>query len=443
MEHVFLNKKLEGERLTEITSRNVLELWVKQFSEVYEQWLPHLQNKKQNAFDLYRYCEWAKLSPTGLLALKENPANLEAERLLNRFVAVDERNELINSPFTKTVTFRITTAVRSFFKWNMKDLARIAGKLEIRKEKEIKKPTKEGLYKLWRTANNPRDRSIITLANSSSIAKETITNLRWGHLEDGWENRDVPHISIESELIKGHGRGRYRGVRQETFITPEAKRDLLDWKEWCEKKMGRALTKEDEIYRETYFPYDPLKYRRLGNIIWELEQNTGVDFSLHDARRYVQTALEEAGIVESWARKIRGRKVAGSVAPYSQPEIEKLREAYRRALPYLMFIEKPPVLMSLEEQKQEAIRILAAAGIDYKALLRSRKVKTTEEEVKVLQEKIGVMLKREKETKTATNGGFADCQRIVTEQELPALLAEGWRVAAVLPSGKVVVSNNN
>jgi len=410
---------------------------------VYEQWLPHLQNKKQNAFDLYRYCEWTKLSPTQLLALKENPANLEAERLLNRFVAVDEKNNLINSPFTKSVTFRITTAVRSFFKWSMKDLARIAGKLELEKEKETKKPTKEDLYKLWRVANNPRDRSIITLANSSSIAKETITKLRWGHLEDGWQNRDVPHISVESKLIKGHGRGRYKGVRQETFITPEAKRDLLDWKEWCEKRMGRVLTKEDEIYRETYSPYEPLKYRRLGNIIWELEREAGVDFSLHDARRYVQTALEEAGIPESWARKIRGRKVTGSVAPYSKPEIEKLRAAYRKALPYLMFIEKPVISMNLEEQKKAAIRMLAAAGIDYKALLRSRKVKTTEEEIRVLQEKIGEMLKREKETKTATNGGSLDCQRIVSEEELPTLLAEGWRVAVVLNNDKVVVERNN
>jgi len=35
-----------------------------------------------------------------------------------------------------------------------------------------------------------------------------------------------------------------------------------------------------------------------------------------------------------------------------------------------------------------------------------------------------------------------DCQRIVSEQELPTLLAEGWRVSAVLSSGKIVVEKN-
>ena len=426
--------------MDKIKPSNVLELWAKQFSEVYEQWLPHLQNKKQNAFDLYRYCSWAKLSPTELLALKENPANLEAERLLNRFVAVDEKNELINSPFTKSVTFRITTAVRSFFKWSMKDLAAIAGKLEIERERETKKPTKEDLHKLWRAANNPRDRSIITLVNSSSIAKETITKLRWGHLEDGWENRDVPHISLEAELIKGHGRGRYRGVRQETFITPEAKRDLLDWKERCEKKMGRAMTKEDEIYRETYSPYEPLKYRRLGNIIWELARNTGVDFSLHDARRYVQTALEEAGIPESWLRKIRGRKVAGSTAPYSKPEIEKLRAAYRRALPFLTFIEKTSAPIK-EPTDEEVLNALKNASPEQRALIwTSISTFLSVRRLKRLKPKVEPLLEEVKET--ATNGGCADCQRIVCEEELPNLLAEGWHVAAVLPSGKVVVSSD-
>ena len=44
--------------------------------------------------------------------------------------------------------------------------------------------------------------------------------------------------------------------------------------------------------------------------------------------------------------------------------------------------------------------------------------------------------------RTATNGGChngVNCQAIVSEEELPSLLAEGWRVSAVLPSGKLIV----
>lgn len=45
---------------------------------------------------------------------------------------------------------------------------------------------------------------------------------------------------------------------------------------------------------------------------------------------------------------------------------------------------------------------------------------------------------------TQTNGGCANgkhCQHIVEESDLSALLAQGWRVSAVLSSGKIVVNN--
>jgi hypothetical protein len=47
--------------------------------------------------------------------------------------------------------------------------------------------------------------------------------------------------------------------------------------------------------------------------------------------------------------------------------------------------------------------------------------------------------------KTATDGGSSSdgkhCQRIVSEDELSELLADGWTFVATLPSGKVVASN--
>lgn len=48
-------------------------------------------------------------------------------------------------------------------------------------------------------------------------------------------------------------------------------------------------------------------------------------------------------------------------------------------------------------------------------------------------------IRRERKRKQTDNCQNGNCQRIVGEEELPALLSEGWHVAAVLPSGKVVV----
>ncbi len=91
--------------------------------------------------------------------------------------------------------------------------------------------------------------------------------------------------------------------------------------------------------------------------------------------------------------------------------------------------------------KKEAVKIdarrMGMTEDEIKTVFRSRRAETTGEQVKILEE-----LTEKK--KTRHDGGCPDgehCQRLVTEEELPGLLAEGWRVAAVLPSGKVVISN--
>jgi hypothetical protein len=148
---------------------------------------------------------------------------------------------------------------------------------------------------------------------------------------------------------------------------------------------------------------------------------------LHDGRRWVNTALEQIAISENWARKIRGRKVRGEEAPYSQPAINQLREKFREAVPLLQFTVEPLV----PKEVQEAIA-------------------THEEEIKKLKMQYGMRQKRyrlepKKQSKTATDGGSClddkHCQKIVGEEELSELLANGWTFVATLPSGKVVVSN--
>ena len=148
-----------------------------------------------------------------------------------------------------------------------------------------------------------------------------MSELKWKHFEEDWERKELPSINCPSEILKGHGVGRYKGVRQITFLTPEAKADLLRYKEWLERKIGRKFEPEDNVWRNVRAPYEPLDYNRLGNLIVELSKNAGVRFSLHDGRRWVETALEEVGIHPNWARKIRGRKVLGEESPYSKPRL--------------------------------------------------------------------------------------------------------------------------
>jgi integrase len=398
-----------------ITRRNVIELWASKYSEV-TRWLTKLQKKPDSALWFYRFCRWAHKTPPELLALKEkDPSANMMEKLLDDFCGVDLAD------FTNSEKYNTAIAVKSFFKHNYRDLAKASGVVTFQKVKPYNALNKEGLRKLWNLALNPRDRALITFVTSTGIAKETLANLLWGHLEPDWETKDFPCINIGSELLKGHGRGKYQNVRQITFLTPEAKRNLMVYRDWIQEKIGRNLGSQDHIWLSTYKPYEPLSYQMLGNQINILSHNAKVPFSLHDGRRWVNTALEQIGISTNWAKKIRGRKVRGEDAPYSQPAIEQLRAKFKEAVPLLEFTSEA---QAIPKDVQEQLLAL-------------------EEEQKKIKLQWGIVRassKRRKPRSTDCPDG-EHCQQIVTEEDLAGFLADGWKVVATLPSGKIIIDS--
>lgn len=423
-----------------IKQTNILSLWADKYPEV-KRWLNKIQIKEKNAFSLYRFCEWCGKTPTELLELKAkdasvNPPPNEVEKLLDDFAAANI------SGFTNATKFNCIMAVKSFHKHNYRDLARASGTLELEKVKPYNKLTKEGLRKLWSWTQNLRDKSLITFVNSTAIAKETLTNLKWSHLENNWEKAELPCINVSSELLKGHGHGKYKGVRQITFLTPEAKRDLLNYKEWLEQKLGRKVTAEENIFCETYKPYRPLSYDSFGLLIWQLAKDTGVPFSWHDARRWVNTALEQIGISPNWARKIRGRKVRGEEAPYSQPAIEQLRAKFREAVPLLEFTSETPAISKELDERIKALEKFKA-GLTPEQLEDAKRAGVLMRK----KERVSEPPKETKETKDCEDeahcGGDEGCNedkfKEVGEDELLPHLRSGWEITYRLQNGRVIL----
>jgi len=204
--------------------------------------------------------------------------------------------------------------------------------------------------------------------------------------------------------------------------------------------MGRSVTPEDNIFRETYAPYNPSTYAALGYLIWTLSKRAGVPFSLHDARRWVNTHLEQIELVPNWNRKIRGRMVRGEESPYSQPAIDQLREKFRAAVPLLEFTSETPTVSkeTLRDEVMKALEEEKMKEIAAKYHVTIKQVKTAMRSKAKNWEKL--LAKR----KTEIDGNCSDgkhCQKIVSEVELSELLADGWTFVATLPSGKCVVGN--
>jgi len=404
------------ETTEKITQGNVLERWAANYESV-TLWLSHLQQKALNAFSLYRFCIWAKKTPDELLAEKaRDPSANIVEKLLDKFC---------NSPdpqFTNSFRYQASIAVKSYFRWNYHDLAKAAGSVVLEKKKPYNKMSKEGLRKLWNWTRNPRDRALIPFVTSTAIAKETLSNLTWGLLEDGWESKEFPAIEIPSELLKGHGKGRYKGVRQVTFLTNEARRALSDYRDWIEKRLGRKVTPDDRIWRDTRTPHPPLEYGSFASLVLRISKESGVPFTWHDGRRWLTTALEQVGLSPNWARVLRGRKVSGSESPYSRPNIEALRAKFAEAAPLLEFTatEKPQV----PKEVLDRIQKLEAERQEIRQKYRLRR---------------GPEEKDDEKAEDCPDGSNCENFEQVKESELLERLKAGWSIVKELSDGSVII----
>ena len=409
-------------RKWEITWGEVIDRWAKNYDRVMT-WIGKLQAKEASAWYLWVFCKCVNKTPDELLALKDNPASREAEYLLDKFVA-DEKLDLTNSTKVKVVI-----AVKSFFKHNYRDLARASGQISLIKQKPYRRHSKEELMKIYRAALNPRDRALIPFTWSTAIAKETLSTILWKHLEPDWEKQEIPHIGLPDVLLKGHGRGKYKGVEQHTFLTPEAKRDLLDYKDYLERVKGVKLTPESHVWIQLVSPFDPVDYDGFARISSELSKRSGVQFSWHDARRYVETALEEIKIHPNWARKIRGRKVKGEENPYSRPAIEQLRKVYCEAVPLLQFTT--PTDLDYVRKRQEVSETIMSKIMSGEHL---------SDEDRANIKRYNIKLAERATRRTEHNGG--DCGETfeqINESQLLQYLKAGWSIVKELQSGGVIV----
>jgi hypothetical protein len=151
--------------------------------------------------------------------------------------------------------------VRGFYRTNFRDLQRAAGKMEYPAGKDLGAPTKKVRRALINACYNPRDKTIIMLSTCTAMAQETLGALRWSHFEEDWATQTVPHISLPSSILKGHGLGKYRGVRQENFCTTETRDLLLEYRDWFTKTFGYTWGANDFVLllRNVCFSF---KFRR-------------------------------------------------------------------------------------------------------------------------------------------------------------------------------------
>jgi integrase len=90
----------------------------------------------------------------------------------------------------------------------------------------------------------------------------------------------------------------------------------------------------------------------LGQILIRMGSKVGVKkVSGHSLRKFHTTMLESAGVHENWVKKFQGKKIQGSMGPYSHPEeAGLLTETYIKAYPKLRIFREQASATQVKEQ---------------------------------------------------------------------------------------------
>ena len=142
----------------------------------------------------------------------------------------------------------------------------------------------------------------------------------------------------------------------------------------------------------------------------------------HCLRKFMIDRLSSHMSTEKW-KQIVGKKI--SEGAYVSPD--SLREDYRRAMEETCFAKTVSEQdMELLAKKQAAMMLLKLQGTteaEMKKIFRSRKITLLADEVKALEEMIEAVKKEQEQQRNTNNCADGhNCQRIVSEEELPPLL---------------------
>lgn len=293
-------------------------------------------------------------------------------------------------------------------------------------------PEKAEIRKMMDLAPDLKWRAFISFAKDCGWRIGDIRKLTWGDLNEIEKNYRY--------FLKITGKRKVVGVG---FVGPETVELLRLYRSQREER-GEKIKDNSLLFPSRLG--GQIRAECISNMISKLADMAGAqNVTAHSLRKYFRANLEPH-VPETWIKTMMGKKLAGSTGPYTEKRPRKLLEGDRDRKGCKQGYDA----LRLEEQVDERQRRIQAI-IDNARVLGTPEEKIAKALTFIKREKakIGRLPPPEKviewlkqaETVTDTNGnGPVDCQRIVAENAcMQIYLNDGWHVAAVLRSGKIVI----
>lgn len=425
--------------------------WVRSF-EAGEKWLKKLAVRKSGSEATERYycralkefSEFSGKNPD--LIIEEYKADIkeDLEEAMEKWSDIlDSFAAHLMKRIKKSSTAVYHAAVKSFFNYN----SRV----------ELKAPTPEYYservppvsfdeLKELDSLADVQQRFFLRFLKDTGISRSDAVTLNYGDVKKEFEvNKQIIHV----EMLRGKEK-----VEYDTFFGPNTAEALKSYLKLRETR-GEEITDESPLFSSETVPYHRLSPQGLSAVFKRLSSKAGTKVTPHKLRKFFETYLALAKvhpvILKYWMGHKVGRGKKDVEMRYIIPPLDEQRKLYNDS--YKKIDLKPPTVIEKEEVVKTVIEALPdellrptaqKIGIsvsELRRILRSKKLKPSDITPETLAE-LKKAYGKEKANDNPNCANGQNCQRIVAEEELPPLLAKGWHVAAVLPSGKVVVSSD-
>ncbi|WP_440944959.1 tyrosine-type recombinase/integrase [Methanosarcina sp. T3] len=378
-----------------------LKLWLSRYKEK-----PATQNNYKVAMKLY--IEFLKKSPSEIIA--EAKADIRDGKFMDERAIFTDLNlyaaHLHDREIAPKSRAAYLAALRSFYNCFYIDVPKVrAGAV---KPLEINKPipSKEDLQVVLSVAD-PLTKAVILTGVSSGLSKNEIQNLLIRDYKQGYDP--------ETEICTLQLRREKTNTDFITFLTPEATRAINTYLEF----RGREITHKDEIRDvqlkkqrvtndkgylfimqkisdEYLFSKDESLRRLSTNAFFNLYQSISVKIGMcagggnmnlirsHNMRKYFNSALLNAGADSFFVEYCMGHTLDDTRAAYFRASPEKLKEIYKKYIPYLTIQKELNVSESPEYQRLKSENeILAREAV--RATVENSEIRELREEIRKIK----------------------------------------------------------
>jgi len=407
-------------KITELNQDSTVRAWLDNLK-------PKVNTKLAYVQAVSAYTENTCLTPKELIAEADKEESdqirMRDRKIKGRLIGF--RSYMIDRGLADFTIKGRMAGVRSFYQSFDIELPKLQGERRRARTKEENRgiPTKEDLQTVLKVCE-PLEKAVVLTGISSGLSSVEIQNLTLSQFKSGYD----PVTGITTLKLQRTK----TGVEFITFLSPEASTAILEYIDYRNRESKAATTHRmkqllkqrtfsDQGYLfilrqidESYLQNHDEETRKLSHIAVQkmfrsistkAKQNTGKGLynivRSHNMRKYFNSALLNAGCDSFHVEFFMGHELDNTRAAYFRAQPEKLKEIYKKYIPYLT-IQKENSIADAPEFKSMTEEIQTLKGENEKLRLD----RFENEAIRKLKEEIEE-LKRDKSDREALRKEFS------------------------------------